>query len=98
MSRWGNHRHSHHSQRPPADILPRAHSDENNRRRTYGRVQPMDRPRKPGAVRQFLRNVREHEGRSFFVDLAILTAFLVVIVLAIVAVSPFDVVGVEAGI
>lgn len=30
------------SSRPPDCVLPRPHTDENHRRRAYGKVQPMD--------------------------------------------------------
>ncbi len=33
-----------HMSRPHESILPRAHTDADHRRRTYGRVQPMDEP------------------------------------------------------
>lgn len=92
--KWGNHTYRHHSDLPPGVILPRAHTDENHRRRTYGKVRPMDRPRRPGVIRELLRLYREHEGRSFWADLAIVIGFLAVVVLAIVAVSPMEVVNV----
>lgn len=32
------------SSRPDPCVLPRAHSDESHRRRTYGKIQPMPEP------------------------------------------------------
>lgn len=88
--------HSIHADRPPSCVEPRPRSGL-TREYVHGPLQSMDRPRKPGAIRELLRLYREHEGRSFWADLAIVGGFLVAIVLAIVAVSPFEVVNVGAG-
>lgn len=89
--------HPIRSSRPHESVLPRAHTDESHRRRAYGKVLPMDRPRKPGVIRDLLRIYRKHEGRSFWADLAVVGGFLIVVVLAIVVILPLEVVNVGAG-